>query len=69
MAADTGLCLVPASVERFQRGNVAYRPLDEPGAVSPIIMSTRRDDPSPEIALVLRLVREIYREDGIAFGA
>jgi LysR family transcriptional regulator, benzoate and cis,cis-muconate-responsive activator of ben and cat genes len=69
VAAETGICLVPASVERLRRDNVVYRPLDEPGAVSPIIMSTRKDDRSPEIGLVLRLVKELYREEGIAFGA
>ena len=69
VAAGTGVCLVPASVERLRRDNVVYRPLDEPGAVSPIIMSTRKGDPSPEIGLVLRLVKELYRKEGIAFGA
>lgn len=69
VAAETGICVVPASVERLRRDNVVYRPLDEPEAVSPIIMSARRGDPSPEIDLVLRLVKEMYREKGIAFGA
>ena len=69
VAAETGICLVPASVERLRRDNVAYRPLDEPEAVSPIIMSTRKGDKSPEIALLLRLLREIYRKEGITFGA
>ena len=56
-------------VERLRRDNVAYRRLDEPGAVTPIIMSTRKGDRSPEIGVVLRLVKEIYRKDGITFGA
>lgn len=68
VAAETGICLVPASVERLRRDNVVYRPLDEAGAVSPIIMSTRKDEKSPEIALLLKLLREIYRKEGIAFG-
>lgn len=68
VAADTGVCLVPASVERLRRDNIVYRPLGEPGAVSPIIMSARKGDSSPEIGLVLRLVKEIYLKDGIAFG-
>ena len=68
VAADSGICLVPASVERFRRENVFYRTLDEGNAVSPIIMSTRKDDESPEIALLIKLVREIYRKEGIAFG-
>ena len=70
VAAESGVCLVPASVERLRRDNVVYRPLDEAGAVSPIIMSTRKGDRSPDIALILRLIREMYRkEEGICFGA
>jgi DNA-binding transcriptional LysR family regulator len=68
VAAETGVCVVPASVERLRRDNVAYRRLDEERAVSPIIMSTRKGDRSPEIALVLKLIREMYRKEGIAFG-
>ncbi|WP_338050912.1 LysR family transcriptional regulator [Roseicella aerolata] len=69
VAAESGVCLVPASVERLRRDNVVYRPLDEAGAVSPIIMSTRKGDKSPEIGLVLRLVKDMYRKEGITFGA
>jgi LysR family transcriptional regulator, benzoate and cis,cis-muconate-responsive activator of ben and cat genes len=69
VAAESGICLVPASVERLRRDNVVYRPLKEPNAVSPIIMSTRKGDKSHEIALLLRLLREIYRKEGITFGA
>lgn len=69
VAADTGVCIVPASVERLRRDNVVYRRLDEPGAVSPIIMSTRKGDRSPEIGLILRIVKEMYRKEGITFGA
>jgi DNA-binding transcriptional LysR family regulator len=68
VAAEMGVCLVPASVERMRRDGVAYRALDEPGAVSPILMSTRKGDRSPEIGLVLRLVKEVYRKQRIAFG-
>jgi DNA-binding transcriptional LysR family regulator len=68
VAAEVGACLVPASVERLRRDGVAYRPLDEKEAVSPIIMSTRNGDKSPEIAFILKLIREMYREAGIAFG-
>ena len=68
VAAEAGVCLVPASVERLNRDNVLYRPLDEEKAVSPIIMSNRKGDKSPEITLILKLIREIYREAGITFG-
>lgn len=69
VAAVAGVCLVPSSVERLRRDDVTYRPLDREQAVSPIIMSCRRGDRSPEIALVLKLIREIYRKDKIRFGA
>jgi LysR family transcriptional regulator, benzoate and cis,cis-muconate-responsive activator of ben and cat genes len=63
------VCVVPASVERLRRDNVAYRPLDEHEAVSPIIMSCRKDDRSPEIACLLDLVQAVYGRDGVEFGA
>ena len=68
VAAESGICLVPASVERLRRDNVVYRPLDGPDAVSPIVMSTRKGDPSPDIALILRLIRDMYRKEKIEFG-
>jgi DNA-binding transcriptional LysR family regulator len=68
VAAEEGFCLVPASVETLRRDNVTYRPLDAVDAVSPIIMSSRKGDRSPEITLILRLVRQMYRREGIVFG-
>jgi DNA-binding transcriptional LysR family regulator len=68
VAAESGVCLVPASVERLRRDNVVYRPLDETGAVSPIIMSFRKGERSTEIALTMRLVKDMYRKVGITFG-
>ena len=55
-------------VKLLRRDNVVYRRLDEPGAVSPIIMSTRKGDRSPEISLVLKLVKDMYKKEGITFG-
>jgi DNA-binding transcriptional LysR family regulator len=69
VAAAVGVCLVPASIERLRRDNVVYRSLDEENAVSPIIMSSRKGDKSPEIALILKLIRELYRKQKITFGA
>jgi DNA-binding transcriptional LysR family regulator len=69
VAAGAGVCLVPASLERLRRDNVEYRPLAEEKAVSPIIMSTRKGDKSPEITLILKLIRDIYRKEGITFAA
>jgi LysR family transcriptional regulator, benzoate and cis,cis-muconate-responsive activator of ben and cat genes len=69
VAAEVGVCLVPMSVERLRRDNVVYRPMDAVQAVSPVIMSTRKGDRSPELALILKLIRQMYRKDGIIFGA
>jgi len=69
VAAGAGVCLVPASAERLRRDDVTYWPLDQEHAVSPIIMSNRKGDRSPEIALVLKLIRQIYRKEKIVFGA
>jgi len=69
VAAESGVCLVPASVERLRRDNVVYRALDEPDAVSPVIMSTRKGDRNPEIAIMLRVIREMYQKAGLTFGA
>lgn len=68
VAAESGIAVVPASVERLRRDNVAYMALDEPDAISPIIMSHRRDDSSPEIALILKLIKRMYRDEAITFG-
>jgi hypothetical protein len=46
VAAETSLCLVPASVEQLKRKSVVYRPINDPAAMSPIIMSTRKGDHS-----------------------
>ena len=69
VAAEVGVCLVPMSIERLRRDNVVYRPLDAVQAVSPIIMSSRKGDRSPELALILKIIRQMYRKDGIVFGA
>jgi LysR family transcriptional regulator, benzoate and cis,cis-muconate-responsive activator of ben and cat genes len=61
VAAEAGVCIVPVSVERLRRENISFLPLKEEDAVSPIILSKRKGDRSPEIALVFRLIREIYR--------
>ncbi|MBB5220527.1 DNA-binding transcriptional LysR family regulator [Amaricoccus macauensis] len=68
VAADAAVAVVPASVARLRRDNVLYLPLDEPDALSPIIMSTRHDDTSPEIALILKLIKRMYRDEKIPFG-
>ena len=68
VAAGLGLCLVPAAVQRLQRDGVAYRALDEPAAVSPIIMSRRAGDGSAELELILDIIKAVYRREGLVLG-
>lgn len=66
VASGMGLCVVPASVHRLRPDEVVYRPLAEPQAVSPIIMSTRLQDQSADIALLRQLIDDIYAEQRAA---
>ena len=68
VAAEVGVCIVPASVQRFRRDNVGYVALDEPDAISPILMSHRKNDTSPEIDLLVALIQDLYRANNIVFG-
>ena len=60
VATGLGICLVPATVEELRRDGVVYRKLDEPTAVSPIILSVRNGDGSREVATITRLIRQLY---------
>lgn len=62
VAAGVGVCVVPASVHRLRPDEVVYRPLAEPQAVSPIIMSTRLHDQSEDLVLLRSLIDQVYRE-------
>ncbi len=68
VAAETGICLVPSSVTRLRRDNVEYRELDDPTAISPNIMSCRKNDISADIDCILGLLRDIYAQQKVAFG-
>src|SRR5262245_48686951 len=57
VAAGVGLALVPESVRRLHREDVAYRPLSDDGAVSPVIINFRADDRSALLAHLRELVR------------
>jgi LysR family transcriptional regulator, benzoate and cis,cis-muconate-responsive activator of ben and cat genes len=48
VAADCGVCVVPSLVQRMRGSDVSYRQLDEPGAVSPVII-TRVQGEEPDI--------------------
>jgi len=59
VAAEIGLCIVPASA-RSLRADLHYRLLDDEEATTPIIMSYRSSDRSPIPDLCVRLLRDIY---------
>lgn len=63
VAAEEGMAIVPESVQRARSHDVAFRELAEP-ATSPIIMSHRLGDRSPELALMAAVVARKYSEWG-----
>jgi LysR family transcriptional regulator, benzoate and cis,cis-muconate-responsive activator of ben and cat genes len=60
VAAGVGITLVPQSVEHFRRHDVLYRPLAEDSISSPLIMSFRASDTSPEVRDILEVIRTVY---------
>jgi DNA-binding transcriptional LysR family regulator len=66
VAAGEGISIVPKSLQGMKRDDVVYLELNEKHAVSPIIMSVRAMDKSPEIQNMLDLIYEIYDEEGIS---
>ncbi|VVD77043.1 HTH-type transcriptional regulator BenM [Pandoraea terrigena] len=62
VAAGEGIALVPRSVNGLKRDDVAYKELDDPNLVSPIILSMRLLDESPDIRAMLELIYDLYIE-------
>jgi LysR family transcriptional regulator, benzoate and cis,cis-muconate-responsive activator of ben and cat genes len=54
---------VPASIQRLRRDDVVYRPLTDNHVISPIIMSTRMHDASPESSLLTTFARETFEAE------
>ncbi|OYU47839.1 MAG: LysR family transcriptional regulator [Rhizobiales bacterium PAR1] len=63
VASGGGISIVPASVRRLGRDDVAYIELDEPKMTSPIIMSYRKNDSSRLLAQLVKLVQEFDKWD------
>jgi DNA-binding transcriptional LysR family regulator len=63
VAAEEGVSIVPESVRRSRREDVCYRELLEP-ATSPIIMSQRIGDSSPELRIMAAVIVRKYRSMG-----
>ncbi|MFP5405797.1 MAG: LysR substrate-binding domain-containing protein, partial [Gammaproteobacteria bacterium] len=64
VAAEVGIAVVPASVQRLRRDDVAYLELADADATSPIILSRRVNDRSRPTALLIRAILDAYRQWG-----
>ncbi|PXW97627.1 DNA-binding transcriptional LysR family regulator [Sphaerotilus hippei] len=60
VAAGIGVSLVPRSVQRLRRDDVTYRPISDLGVSSPILMSTRASDISPDLKTLCQTVRDSF---------
>nr|WP_057927017.1 LysR family transcriptional regulator [Burkholderia ambifaria] len=67
VAAGEGVSIVPKSVHGLKRDDISYHDLDDARLVSPIIMSMRRLDASEDIERMLRLIYDLYDEEGMAY--
>jgi DNA-binding transcriptional LysR family regulator len=62
VAAGLGVTVVPASVQRLQRQDVAHVRIEADAFVSPVIVSYRKDDASAFLARALELAGELARK-------
>ncbi|OYX16909.1 MAG: LysR family transcriptional regulator [Sphingomonadales bacterium 32-67-7] len=60
VASGIGVAVVPASAQRLRSSDVAFRPIDDPKAVSPIIMSYRIRDANSRIDEIKALIEQMY---------
>ncbi|MBU2419195.1 MAG: LysR family transcriptional regulator [Alphaproteobacteria bacterium] len=60
VASGIGVAVVPASAQRLRSSDVAFRPIDDPKAFSPIIMSYRVNDASNRIEEIKDLISQMY---------
>lgn len=59
VAAEEGLCIVPESVQQSRTVDVRYLPIAE-ALSSPVIMSHRVNDASPELAIMAAIIAQTY---------
>jgi DNA-binding transcriptional LysR family regulator len=57
VAAQSGVAIVPASMQRIRRDDIVYLPIADPAAVSPIILSRREGDTTSENGLFEEICR------------
>ncbi len=61
VAAGAGVSIVPTSAQSLHRSDLTFRPIAATDAVSPILLSHRAEDNSPELELLCAISREVYR--------
>lgn len=61
VAARSGLCVVPESVQRLQRDDICYLPIADSAARSPIMMIHRVGDVSPELNALLAISAALHQ--------
>jgi DNA-binding transcriptional LysR family regulator len=66
VAAGLGIAVVPASVQRLLRDDIAYLPLSTSGFTSPVIVSYRKDDDSPFLLYARQLAHELAQGEPAA---
>ncbi|MCK9540910.1 MAG: LysR family transcriptional regulator [Novosphingobium sp.] len=64
VAAEDGICIVPASVNLMGRRDIVFRELAQ-HAVSPIIVSHRKRDESPHLAIMIEVITKLYDQWGL----
>ncbi|QIL74255.1 LysR family transcriptional regulator (plasmid) [Diaphorobacter sp. HDW4B] len=60
VAAESGLCLIPASARI--RSDLHYRLIDDPRITSPIILTHRLSDNAWYVEAIKQLIKDMYRE-------
>lgn len=60
VAAEDGICIVPASVHTMGRRDIVLRELVQK-ATSPIIISHRKNDDSPLLISLFGVIASLYR--------
>jgi len=63
VAAEDGICIVPAAVHMMGRRDIVFRELVQ-HAASPIILSHRKSDPSPRLRTMIAVIRDLHEEGG-----
>jgi DNA-binding transcriptional LysR family regulator len=65
-AAGQGITIVPDSLHGLQRGDVVYRDIEDPHAVTPVIFSVRLMERSEELRAMLAIIYELYAATGVS---